>query len=134
MRPGKRNRLKKNIGQSIIEYSVLLGLLAAVFAGMQVYMRRGIQAAIKISADQLGNQEDGFAYVNPREGSVEKFTSKTSMPQPSVSREIVVTGGKQVKDTREVKYTRSDSVSKRKDDGWYNVPVENGWQVFRQEE
>jgi Flp pilus assembly pilin Flp len=43
-------------GQSITEYIVLIGLVSMAIIGMQVYMKRGIQAAIKLSADELGSQ------------------------------------------------------------------------------
>jgi hypothetical protein len=44
--------------QSISEYVLVIGLVSAALVGMQVYMKRGIQAVIKDSADELGIQED----------------------------------------------------------------------------
>jgi len=35
------------------EYALLIGLVAAVIVGMQVYARRGIQAVVKQAADDL---------------------------------------------------------------------------------
>lgn len=43
--------------QSIIEYALLLGIIGLALGAMQLYFKRGIQAAIKVSADQLGSQE-----------------------------------------------------------------------------
>jgi len=44
--------------QSISEYVLVIGLVSAALVGMQVYMKRGIQAVVKDSADELGGQED----------------------------------------------------------------------------
>lgn len=44
--------------QSISEYVLVIGLVSAALVGMQVYMKRGIQAVVKDSADELGIQED----------------------------------------------------------------------------
>ena len=41
---------------------MLLGLIAAVILGMQVYAKRGLEAAVKVGADQIGNQVDGMKY------------------------------------------------------------------------
>ncbi len=43
--------------QSIIEYALLLGIIGLALGAMQLYFKRGIQAAIKVSVDQLGSQE-----------------------------------------------------------------------------
>lgn len=43
--------------QSIIEYALLLGIIGLALGVMQLYFKRGIQAAIKVSADQLASQE-----------------------------------------------------------------------------
>ena len=47
----------KTLGQSIAEYAVLISVVAAALLAMQIYMKRGIQAAIKCSTDQFGSQE-----------------------------------------------------------------------------
>ncbi len=52
-------------GQSISEYAILLGLVIAVLVGIQLYAKRGLQAAVKVAADQLGEQPDGLLDVNP---------------------------------------------------------------------
>lgn len=39
--------------QSITEYAILLTLVASVFAGMQVYTRRGLQGRFKETSDFL---------------------------------------------------------------------------------
>lgn len=47
----------KRKSQSLIEYALILGIVAAALLGMQVYMKRGIQRAVQLSADQLGEQQ-----------------------------------------------------------------------------
>ena len=45
-------------GQSLLEYSILLIILLAVFLSMQSYVKRGIQGRWKASVDNLGDQYD----------------------------------------------------------------------------
>ncbi len=47
-------RLNKK-GQSIMEYAVLISLVIAALTGMQLYVRRGLQARIKDASDNLPN-------------------------------------------------------------------------------
>ena len=51
-------RLERN-GQSASEYALLIALVLAVFVGMQTYVKRGIQAAIKENVDEFGSQDAG---------------------------------------------------------------------------
>ena len=45
-------------GQALFEYAVIIGVVVLALGMMQVYVRRGNQAGIKIAADELGRQED----------------------------------------------------------------------------
>jgi Flp pilus assembly pilin Flp len=45
--------------QSVLEYAVILALVAVALTIMQLYFKRGVQSAIKFAADQVGTQEDG---------------------------------------------------------------------------
>ncbi|MDD4938683.1 MAG: hypothetical protein PHE18_01555 [Candidatus Omnitrophica bacterium] len=40
-------------GQSIIEYALLIGIVAAAFLAMQLYMQRSVQANFKLIEDQV---------------------------------------------------------------------------------
>lgn len=55
-------------GQSMIEYSILLAIVVALISIAQIYMKRGIQAGVKISADQLGDQSGAATYYDPVKG------------------------------------------------------------------
>lgn len=58
-------------GQVIFEFAIILAIVAVALAMMQLYLRRGIQAGIKIAADELGKQE----------GSVELDMEKSSVSE-----------------------------------------------------
>jgi Flp pilus assembly pilin Flp len=58
----------RNNGQSIIEYAIVLGVVAVVLASMSLYFRRGIQSVVKAAADEAGNQEDAED-INPVTGT-----------------------------------------------------------------
>jgi len=53
----KKSKIEK-MGQSVAEYSILISVIAAALLAMNIYMKRGIQATIKYSADQFGSQSD----------------------------------------------------------------------------
>ncbi|MBU1124498.1 MAG: hypothetical protein KKC84_00555 [Candidatus Omnitrophica bacterium] len=68
-------RKKSGLAQSMMEYAIVLGLISAALAAMQVYFRRNIQSVVKFASDQLGDQRKGgveydYRYeMKPREGS-----------------------------------------------------------------
>ena len=45
-------------GQSVLEYLVLLGLVAVVLSYVGVGIKRGVQSLVKVTADQVGNQQN----------------------------------------------------------------------------
>ncbi|MEW6008964.1 MAG: hypothetical protein AB1629_04940 [Candidatus Omnitrophota bacterium] len=53
-----KDRLYKNSkGQSLTEYAIVLGIVAAALLSMQPFIKRSIQGILKDSADAFGNQE-----------------------------------------------------------------------------
>ena len=44
--------IRKN-GQTVAEYVILLGLVAAAFIAMQAYMKRGVQGRLRDLAEQI---------------------------------------------------------------------------------
>ena len=58
--------------QGLIEYSVLICVIAAALVAMQVYIKRSIQGRVKSSADELGG---GFGY-SPGATSANNLTSR----------------------------------------------------------
>lgn len=76
-------RIKGNKGQTILEYAVLIAIVGAVFIGMQTYIKRAIQAGVKIAADQIGSQRQGLKEIDPlkgfkQEASINVVTDDTS--------------------------------------------------------
>ena len=54
-----RNSQRSVGGQAIVEYAILIGVITAAIVGMQTYAKRGIQATVKLAADQIGSQRQG---------------------------------------------------------------------------
>lgn len=48
--------LRRNNGQSIVEYAILLGVIIAALLIMQVFIKRGYQGGLKEAADKMGEQ------------------------------------------------------------------------------
>lgn len=68
--------LRRKLGQSILDYAILLGVITTTLVGMQFYIKRGIQAGIKVSADQLGCQGEGLKEKDMRSGINPEDTMK----------------------------------------------------------
>ncbi len=64
--------------QSITDYVLLVGIISAALLGLQVYMKRGIQANIKVIADKIGDQKKGAADYDYRYEWKKKGDSETS--------------------------------------------------------
>ena len=52
-------------GQQVIEYALLIMTITVALTAMAYYSRRGMQAFIKGSTDQLGKQQDALPIVEP---------------------------------------------------------------------
>ena len=48
---------KKLKGQVLLEYTVVIGAIVLALLAMNDMIKRGIQGMIKVTADQIGNQE-----------------------------------------------------------------------------
>lgn len=53
-----RPSIHKSKGQSLLEYSVLIIVVAGVLLGMYSYLQRGIQGRHQSAAEDLGDQYD----------------------------------------------------------------------------
>ena len=45
-------------GQSILEYTIIVGIVTVVLYYMGTGIKRGVQSLIKVTADQVGNQQN----------------------------------------------------------------------------
>lgn len=68
----------KRKAQSMLEYVVLLGIVAAALAAMQGYFKGAVQAVVKIAADELGDQEKGAMEHDSAVDWVKKAEPSTS--------------------------------------------------------
>jgi hypothetical protein len=60
----RKKMINRQKGQSVLEYAIILGVVGLALGSMQVYLRRGIQAGIKIAADEIGLQKDAMEVVS----------------------------------------------------------------------
>lgn len=60
--------MKNTTAQSVIEYAILIGIVASALMAMQVYIKRGVQAGIKVSTDTLLGEQSVLDndYKKPR--------------------------------------------------------------------
>ncbi len=50
--------LRKQKGQSVLEYAMIVAVVVAGLIAMQIYMKRGIQGKLRSSTDDIGAQFD----------------------------------------------------------------------------
>lgn len=50
--------MKKNIAQSVVEYTIVITVVIGALLVMQTYMKRGLQGRWKSSVDELGDMYD----------------------------------------------------------------------------
>ncbi len=62
-------------GQVVFEFAIILAIVAVALAMMQLYLRRGIQAGIKIAADELG-QQSGSVELDMEAGTVSESLTR----------------------------------------------------------
>lgn len=66
-------------GQSILEYTILVGILSVVLYYMGTSIKRGVQSLVKITADQVGNQDNADQDFNDTQtGYMQGSNSETN--------------------------------------------------------
>jgi len=45
-------------GQSVVEYTIIVGIITVVLYYMGTGIKRGVQTLVKVTADQVGNQQN----------------------------------------------------------------------------
>ncbi len=68
------------VGQTLSEYAIVIGLVTAALLSMQPFIRRSVQAILKGSADELGNQqaEETLPVFGTKETSYYKTETKSA--------------------------------------------------------
>jgi Flp pilus assembly pilin Flp len=80
----RRAEVLYRIGQSTVEYAVLLAVVAAALIAMQVYVRRGLQGRIRDLADQISpiqyeQDKISSSYTTSQQGTtVQQYDRGTS--------------------------------------------------------
>lgn len=76
--------MHKKAGEVVMEYALLIGVAALALAGLRLYFQRGIQSAVRIAADEIGNQDDSVIYDLDKGG-----LSSSAMRNTTGSRTII---------------------------------------------
>ncbi len=63
-------------GQTVVEYILLIGIVTVAMTFMGTSLKRGVQSVVKVTADQIGNQQEADQIIKPRvPGKPEEGTS-----------------------------------------------------------
>lgn len=77
-------------GQTVLEYVFLIGIVTIALVYMGTDFRRGIQSAVKLTADQLGNQvnsdQDFISF--DRSGLLINSLSKSAVNRQNIKSEL----------------------------------------------
>jgi len=50
--------MRQRRGQSIVEYTMIISIVVVVLSYMGTSIKRGMQSLVKVTADQVGNQQN----------------------------------------------------------------------------
>jgi Flp pilus assembly pilin Flp len=64
-------------GQTILEYTIIVGIVSVVLFYMGTGVKRGVQSLVKVTADQVGNQQNSDQDFNDAQGYLQQSNSAT---------------------------------------------------------
>ena len=77
-------------GQTLLEYTILIGIITVVLYYMGTSIKRGVQSLVKVTADQVGNQQNADQDFNDnQQGYMQASNSAT---QESRNKQITEIG------------------------------------------
>jgi len=77
-------------GQTILEYTIIVGIVTVVLFYMGTAVKRGVQSLVKVTADQVGNQQEADQDFNDvQEGYM---NASNTVTEDSKNKEITETG------------------------------------------
>jgi len=77
-------------GQSILEYTIIVGIITLVLVYMGTFIKRGVQSFIKVTADQVGNQQNADQdFTDTQQGYMQASNSQS---QANINKQIVEVG------------------------------------------
>ena len=98
-------------GQTILEYTIMVGIIAVMLSYMGTGIKRGVQSLVKVTADQVGNQENSDQdYTDDQQGYM---VASNSASQEARSKQITETG--YIPQTGPTVYVSNTSVNERTD-------------------
>ena len=84
---------KDKNGQTLLEYSLVIGLVVAIITAMGPYIGRSTKGMIKLVADEIGLQNEAEQNYNDSDGGFLEYSYQTTNSQTSKTRnEGAVTG------------------------------------------
>lgn len=75
-------------GQTMLEYLLLIGVVTLVLVSMGTDFKRGLQSMVKVTADQLGNQEGAEQNFNEQSGILINSLTKNRQVRGKLLNEV----------------------------------------------
>lgn len=107
----KKMRMDTTLAQTLTEYSMVLGIIVLVTTAMVPMIKRSAQSMIKLTADQIGIQENGEqrAFIsNETQGYLESANSAMKISADKTTRDFL---GKQSYTSGDVTFSSTNSVT-----------------------
>ncbi len=76
-------------GQTLLEYVILIGIITAALVAMAPYMKCGIQSIVKVTADQLGQQNEADQKIDATSAYLVNTFLSSKISQEKMAREWV---------------------------------------------
>ena len=77
-------------GQSILEYIIIVGIVTVVLYYMGTGIKRGVQSLVKVTADQVGNQQNSDQDFNDTQQGY--MVASNSATQESKNKQVTEAG------------------------------------------
>ena len=77
-------------GQSILEYTIIIGIVTVVLFYMGTGVKRGVQSLVKVTADQVGSQQNSDQDFN--DATQGYLVSSNSFQQQSKGKQVIEEG------------------------------------------
>ncbi len=76
------------LGQTMLEYILLIGVVTLVLVSMGTDFKRGLQSFVKVTSDQLGNQESAEQEFNGQSGILINSLTKSNQIRGRLLNEV----------------------------------------------
>ena len=78
--------MKRTQAQAVVEYAFVIGVVSAALVIMQMYFQRGIQATVRVVADEIGGpdsatqaEDDRLAFIDSQMRQQESSSTSTKI-------------------------------------------------------